>query len=333
MASLKDIASSLDLSIPLVSKVLNGKLGSTGCSEANQQAIFAKAKELNYRPNLVARSLRDGRTGSIGVFVHPLGSPGSDLMERLLMGISARANAFEQRLCLSFFQTDSEFLKHYAATARSELDGLLLAGVAHPKLLGLYKEIEDNGVPIVTLFRDAAEIPGNINIYCADFQIGYLPTRHLLENGCRRIAHIRSFESRYQGYLKALEEKGLQEDPSLVYTAIEKYGVDTGKTAVQHWIQNGIEFDALVAESDHQAFGAVNELLAAGRRIPEDVKVFGVDDSPICGLSPIPLSSVSQQLEEVGSLGVDTLMKRINKNPAESSMISPALCLRASTGN
>ncbi|RKX47677.1 MAG: hypothetical protein DRP64_00410 [Verrucomicrobia bacterium] len=333
MASLKDIATSLDLSIPLVSKVLNGKLGSTGCSETKQQMIFAKAKELNYRPNLVARSLRDGRTGSIGVFVHPLGAPGSDLIERLLMGISARANQFEQRLCLSFFQTDREFLNHYTATARSELDGLLLAGVAHPKLIDLYEQIERNGVPIVTLFRDTTQISDNVNIYCSDFQIGYLPTRHLLENSCRRIAHIHSFESRYQGYCKALEEKGIQEDPSLVYTAIESYGADTGKAAVQHWINNGIEFDGLVAESDHQAFGAINELLAAGRRVPEDVKVFGADDSPICDLSPVPLSSVSQQLEEVGSLGIETLMKRINNKPVDSALISPALCLRASTGN
>ena len=110
MASLKDIAAELGLSIPLVSKVLSGNMGTTGCSEDNRQAILAKAKELGFRPNLVAQALRSGRTGSIGVFIHPLGSPGSDLIERLLMGLSTQANIRGQRLFLSFYETDRDFL-------------------------------------------------------------------------------------------------------------------------------------------------------------------------------------------------------------------------------
>ena len=333
MASLKDIATSLNLSIPLVSKVLSGRMGTTGCSEANRQAILAKAKELGFRPNLVARALRTGRTGSLGVFMHPLGESGSDLTGRMLMGLSAQANILDQRLWLSFYETDGDFLHRFTKTARAEIDGLLVAGVFHPRLVRLYKAIEENGIPVVTMFKNASLTSETVNVFCEDFQTGYLPTRHLLQSGCRRIAHIRSLDMRYHGYLQALEEFGIEEDSALVYTAIQHFDAVTGRESVKNWIKKGVKFDALVAESDHQAFGAVTELLAQGRRVPDDVKVFGVDDSPICALSPVPLSSVSQQVEEIGSQAVNTLMKLIAGEPAESLTIQPKLCLRASSGN
>ncbi|VGO12512.1 HTH-type transcriptional regulator DegA [Pontiella desulfatans] len=333
MASLKDIANELNLSIPLVSKVLSGRMGTTGCSEENRLAILAKAKELGYKPNILARALRNGKTGSIGVFVHPLGAPGSDLVERLLMGLSTQANFREQRLCLSFYETDNEFLQRFGKTARAEIDGLLITGIYHPDLADLYKEIEESGIPIVTLYKNAEKQPGSINVYCDDFQVGYLPTKHLLENGCRKIAHIRSMEARYQGYLKALDEHGVLEDCALVFDAIERYDMDSGREAVLHWLENGIEFDGLVAESDHQAYGGINELLAHGKKVPDDVKVFGVDDSPVCSLCPIPISSVSQQVQEIGALAIDTLIKRIAGDPTESIEVAPELRLRSSTGN
>ena len=330
MASLKDIAVSLNLSIPLVSKVLSGKMGTTGCSQVNKDAIFAKAKELDYQPNLIARALRTGRTGAIGVFIHPMGTAGSNLTERLLAGLTTQANVHEQRLWLSFYETDSDFLHRFSETTRTEIDGLLVVGIFHPELAPLYKAIEANGIPVVTMIENETTQDG-INVFCEDFQVGYLPTRHLLEQGCRKIAHIRSMESRYQGYRTALKEFGIQEEPQLLYTALHHFNAEIGHQAVQHWTQKRVPFDGLVAASDHQAFGATSELLKQGYRVPEEVKVFGVDDSPICDLCPVPLSSVSLEVEALGCQAVDTLMKRINGESVESLTTQPVLHLRAST--
>ena len=332
MASLKDIALASNFSIPLVSKVLSGNMGTTGCSEATRKIILDKAMELGYKPNLAARALRTGRSGAIGVFIHPYGETGSGLSEGLLKGLSLRANACDHRLWLSFYETDHEFLQRFTKTARAEIDGLLIGGIVHPKLTRLHAAIEKNGIPIVTMFKNTQQddMPG-INVHCDDFQIGYLPTRHLLENGCRRIAHIHSYDPRYLGYLKALKDAGMPESPELVYNASYQFDINAGVKAVKHWLQNKIKFDALVAESDHQAFGAINELLKQGIRVPDDVKVFGVDDSPVCILSPVPISSVSQRVEEIGVQAVNVLMKRINKEEVESIAIQPALSLRAST--
>lgn len=308
-------------------------MGTTGCSEATRKIILDKAKELDYQPNLVARALRTGRTGSIGVFIHPTGAKGSDLAERLLMGLSSQANNHDHRLWLSFYQTDREFLHRFTKTARAEIDGLIVAGLFHPKLARLHDAIEKNGIPVVTTFRDASSPVSNNNVCCDDFQVGYLPTRHLIECGCKRIAHIHSLDTRYQGYRKALQDCGLPEIPELVYPASTKFDAETGKASVQHWLTNNIRFDALVTECDLQAFGAINELLNRGIRVPEDVKVFGVDDSPICSLSPVPISSVSQQVEEIGRLAIDTMIKRIAKESTSSTAVAPKLYLRASSGN
>ena len=332
MTTLQDIASSLKVSVPLVSKVLSGNMGTTGCGMPVRQAILSQARRLNYQPNLVARSLQAGRTGSLGVFIHPLGSSGSDLIERLLIGISEQASLYNHRLAIRFYQTDRDFLHSFTKSTRNEMDGLLVAGIFHPRLIRLYKAVEKHGMPVVTMCRSAPPRSNVVNVFCDDLQVGYLPTRHLLEQGCRRIAYIRSIDARYQGYANALREFGLQTDFSLIYPS-KNYDMDAGRDAVRSWIANGLEFDALVAESDHQALGAISELLSHGRRVPEDVKVFGVDDSPLCALGSVPISSVSLQIEEIGMQAVDVLMKRINKEPAESVAIQPVLCLRASSGN
>ena len=331
MALLKDIAAALNLSIPLVSKVLSGRMGNTGCSQVNREAILAKAKELNYQPNLIARALRTGRNEVLGVLMHPMGVAGSDLRDRLLTGLSSQANVHQQRLWLSFYETDNDFINHFAENTRSKLDRLLVVGGFNPQLEELFKAIENKGIPVVTLIKNANKETG-VNVFCDDFQLGYLPTRQLLEQGCLRIAHIHSRDQRYQGYRKALHEFNIEEDPNLVYTAIQRFGPETGCEAVQYWAKNKVELDGLVAESDHQAFGAICQLIKQGRRVPEDVKVFGVDNSPICDLCQIPLSSISQEVETVGRQAVDVLMKRINGETAESLSIQPVLHLRASTG-
>ena len=333
MTSLKDIASELGFSTALVSRVLSGRMGTTGCSEINRKAILAKAEELEYRPNLLAQALRHGRTGTLGVFIHPVGAPGAELIARLLTGLSSQANAHGQRLYLSFYRTDKEFQHHFAKTTRNDVDGLLIAGATHPEMMKLYKNIEQSGTPIVTIFEHLSDQGGDNNVFCDKFMLGYLPTHHLLEKGCRKIAHIRAQDHLYPNHLQALKEFALQENPDLFYNAPNCFDAQTGQKAVRHWIDNGIEFDGLVAESDDQAFGAIHELLARGYRVPEDVKVIGLDDSPLCNKSPIRISSISQQFEKIGAQAVNTLLQLIRKEPLSPVSIKPKLCLRASTAD
>ncbi|MDF3129313.1 LacI family DNA-binding transcriptional regulator [Kiritimatiellaeota bacterium B1221] len=331
MATLKDIANELNFSVPLISKVLSGNMGTTICSDETRLAILAKAKELNYHPNSRARALSLGRSGTIGVFIHSIGLPGSEsLYKQLLEGITQQANIDVLRLCLSFYETDSQFMQSFSQVAKNEIDGLIVAGVHHPNLQKVYEDLKSKGTPVVSVFRDGTPHQNDVNVCCDELQVGYLPTLHLLEKGCRRIAHIRCLDKRYQGYLKALEDHNIAIDPALIFQTECDLTVSTGKRAVQQWIKQGIEIDGLVAESDHQAFGAINELLLQGKRVPEDVKVIGVDNSPICELSPVTISSVKAPMNCMGRKAVQCLLKQIHHQEVSSHSFPPRLHLRAS---
>ena len=91
-------------------------------------------------------------------------------------------------------------------------------------------------------------------------------------------------------------------------------------------------FDGVVAQSDHQALGVLQELLHRDIKVPDAVRVIGVDDSPLCDASPVPLSSVSQEMTEVGRRAVDLLMKQIAGEPVKSVVVPPRLHIRTSTG-
>ena len=135
MASLKRIAAELGVSYTLVSKVLSGRLGTTGVSARTREAILKRAKELDYVPNRLAVALKAGRKGAVGIFLHSIGSPGSDVSERLLRGMAEGLEQSGSRMWLRFFTTDEDFLVACDTRLKREVDGLIVAGLHHPGLM------------------------------------------------------------------------------------------------------------------------------------------------------------------------------------------------------
>ena len=109
MVYLRDIASRLDVSVSLVSKVLNDRLGTTAVSPAVIRSIRETAKEMGYRKNYSAAALREGRHHAIGIFLHRTGVTGSGLLEDLLDGALFEAHARHQKQLLNFFETADDF--------------------------------------------------------------------------------------------------------------------------------------------------------------------------------------------------------------------------------
>lgn len=329
MATLKDIAEELNVSIALVSKVLSGRMGNTGCGAKIRAAILTKARKLGYRPHPLAVALRNGKRAAIGVFLHPLGEDGSGLTESLLTGIAETLNQHDQRLWLTFYQTDQQFLQRCAQSDRLDVDGLIVAGVAHRHLAGPICKLEKSGVPVVTVVSGSLS-PDIVNVYSDERQQTYLSTRHLIARGCRRIAHIQMIADRFVGYRQALQEQDLPFGATLVYQAAD-FKLHTGVAAVRHWLEHGVAFDGVVAQSDHQALGVIHELLRRGMKVPAEVRVIGIDNSPLCLASPVALSSVSQEMPEIGRQAAMLLLKRIAGAPVKSVTVLPKLLARNST--
>lgn len=328
--SLKDVARELGVSYSLVSKVLSGRLGNTGVRPEIKDAILKKAEEMNYRPHPLATALKRGRKGAVGVLVHPIGERGSELAQDVLRGLSRGMDEHGLRLWLRFFETDEEFSKQFDQRLRSEVDGLIVVGLPHPSIYDLLLELHRGGLPIVTAFEEKP-ISGVANVTEDTFRQCYLATQHLLARGARRLVHLRSaLPARFEGFLAAHRDAGVPVDMRLVVPC-DDFRVATGARATAGLLDGGGAFDGLVAQSDHQALGAVHELLRRGLRVPEDVRVTGVDDSAMAQACMVPLTSATSEMERVGYSTANLLARAIEGEATESIMIEPRLAIRASS--
>ncbi len=144
---LRRIAEDLGISVSLASKVLSGKLGTTGAQESTIRAIHEKARELNYRKNQLAAAFRTGRQHVIAVCVHRHGAEGSEIVEEMVAGIAAEAAEFHQRLMILYYQTPEEFHAFVPEVHCNAVDGVIMGGLPHTELLGDLTEMRERGLP------------------------------------------------------------------------------------------------------------------------------------------------------------------------------------------
>ncbi len=331
MATLVDIAKELNISVSLVSKVLNDRMGTTGARPELVESIRETAKRMNYRKNSSALSLRTGRHNAVGIFIHHFGRPGCGSVDSLLHGLSIEAKEHNQRFVLEYFEEAEEFMAFRDLTDKSVMDGLLVGGLPHEELKEALLELKDSGMPVVTIF-DKQISPHLPNVSFDQVEMGRIATEHLVQRGCRKIAHIVDFEERYEGYRAALEHNGLPLEKKLVYReggAVFSY--DRGRRAAGHLLDSQVDFDGIVTQSDEEAMGVKNVLTERGVGIPGQVRVIGMDNAPYCNFSSVPLSSVSQSGSERGRIAFEMLMALIAGQSVESVMILPKLFVREST--
>jgi LacI family transcriptional regulator len=336
--SLKKIAADLGVSYTLVSKVLSGRMGTTGVTAEKREAILKRAQELDYQPNRLAVALKQGRKGSLGIFFHSLGVPGSELSYRFVRQAASSLADHDTRLWLRFFSEDNELLELCRPSLKRELDGLLIAGEPHPAVVEKLLTLEEKGLPVV--FANSRLNVGDdrvVNIQVDNEMQGYLPTQHLIELGSRRIAVFRVPDTfrvsglRYAGFQRALQEKGIKEDPALV-VPVDNFWCGSGFEGMAKLLKTGKKFDAIVAPSDALALGAINYLARhSGIPIKDWPRITGVDDSPMTETSLLPITSATAEMESCASAAVQTLLDKIEGKEVASQRILPRLVARESS--
>ncbi len=335
---IKDIASELGVSNSLVSKVISGNLGTTKVRPELQEKILKRAKELDFRPNPLSSALKRGRFGAIGMLIHPIGVPGSELFDNLLKGITKELNNHGLRLWLQFFEDDKGFFDFCNQEIHRSVDGLIVAGVPHPTIHSLIESLNKDGLPIITSMR-RYPVPNIPNITYNDYLQGKIATQHLIEKGCRHPAFFTVFEpedERKSGYLDALKEAGIPVNEALIVAPdqnlnMHNFSFMAGRQMTERLIKRGVEFDGITGQSDMQAIGAINVLRERGIDVPTKVRVIGVDDSPICTASTLPLSSVTAEMTTIGHELIKRLVAYIEGDKPESLELTPKVIEREST--
>lgn len=330
---MKDIAEDIGVSIITVSKALRNH---PDISAETRARVLKRIKELNYQPNFAARALATGRTFSAGLIVPDLVHP---FFAELAKGLSQVLNEAGYGLLISSSQEQTALEEQQIDQMLARgVDALLLASVqATPDAVA---EISKRKVVCVLIDRCFPGWTGNF-VGMDDRRVGLMATEHLISAGCRAIAHIRGGEvstalGRLEGYRDALCAHGLQPEPEYVVSAgtADEQGDVSGYRAMQRLLRLERRPDGVFCFNDPAAMGAMQAILDAGLRIPEDVALIGCGNVLYSGFLRVPLSSIDQQSAEmgrrIGRLTLGQLGKGRRRKPGRV-LIEPRLVVRDST--
>jgi LacI family transcriptional regulator len=324
--TLLEVARVAGVSASTVSRILNGTAKvAPGKREAVEQAIA----QLNFKPNLFARSLKTGITMTVGVLTQSIES---QYYSRALKGIEVglQESGHSPIIVSGHWQADTDLASLKVLISR-RVDGLIILTGCLDDAAVL--DVARNQPVVIT--ERALQGPNVCSIKLDQRRGGYLATQHLLSLGHTRIAHIAGVqhrpdaEERYQGYLKAHREAGIAVDPALVVQG--DFTDQGGRRALHHLLAAGVQFTAVFCCNDESAMGARLALFEKGIRVPQDISLVGFDDLPISSYMTPPLTTVRQPVFEVGLYAAHKLLTMMGY-PAEDVVIPPLeLMVRGTT--
>jgi LacI family transcriptional regulator len=331
-----DVAKRAHVSIGTVSNVLTGK---RPVSLATRERVLRAVEELGYRPNLLARSLVNRSSKTLGVVAYGLEYYGPS---RTLVGIEQQAAALGYSVLLDLLhRPDGQDVDAVLAelTAR-RVDGVIWA----------VHEVGDNHVWIdearlrslpPMIFLTMEQRPG-ATIVATDNRVGArLATQHLIDVRRRTVGILTGPTSwweareRVTGWRSTLEAAGLEASSSLVAEA--EWTAASGVAALKALLARRPDVDAIFACNDQMALGALHCCLASGRRVPDELAIVGFDNTPESAFFWPPLTTVRQHLAELGRVAVNELHRQIEARqqgalPAPTThLLQPELIVRASS--
>lgn len=312
--SIKDVAREAGVSIATVSRVLNDI---DVVNEETKKKVLDAIKDLGYRPNIVARSLKTQRTKTIGILVPDISS---QVYPEIVRGAEDVANIYDYNiiLCNSDYDMDKE--KEYLRVLKEKMvDGLLYMSISlEEKTINLVNDLDLKTVLVET--KDEKGIFPSVTI--DDIQALYDSTKYLIDKGAKKIAFIgtkqeevNAVTKRYKGYEKALLENGLELDEDLRY--FDGFKVKTGYNGIEKFLESKKDFDAVVCSSDEIAMGAINALRDHGKRVPEDVSVIGFSNIDMSEVFYPKITTVAEPMYDMGSIAMRMLIKLVNKKEVE----------------
>ena len=333
--TIKDIAKIANVSHTTVSRALNNQ---SRIREDTKEKILAIAKELNYRPDFIARSLVMKRTKTLGLVITTIANP---FYTELAQGIEATAHKLGYNIILCSTQSDLATEKIYTDMLRSKgVDGIIFtsAHMGDPNIVDLAEE----GFPIMLVNRrtyhpmvkERVDYVGIDNI-----QGGFWAVEHLIKLGHHRIGIIGgSSESsvgfeRLEGGKEALAKYDLKE--------IDDYFLE-GNFLMESGYRGGMTFmrmaeppTAVFAANDYMALGIYQAVIEGGLRVPEDIAIVGFNDIEFSSMKGIELTTIGQKKYEMGALSVETLVEKIEGRKAGSPkeiILKPELIIRKTCG-
>jgi LacI family transcriptional regulator len=318
VTSLKDVARYTGFSISTISRALSNK---SYVKEHTREKVLEAVRLLNYSPNIMARSLKNGRSNTIALFIPSIQNL---IYPDLTRGVedTARKNGYTVILCNT--DENMEMEKSYINTLRPRLiDGFIIASMMPHS--GYIKQLRKENFPVVLTLRAYDD---SIDAVIVDNkQAAYGAVKYLIERGHRKIAialgnmELNVYSERFKGYRTALEEGGIAFDENFVMR--ERSTISSFYHITKAMLEKGIIPDSVFATTDAQAITVMRAIYDSGYRIPADISVLSFDNVEISSLVEPPLTTVSQPLYEIGVLAAQKLIYQIQYKEKHGVLDNP----------
>jgi LacI family transcriptional regulator len=334
--TLRDISKALNLSVSTVSRALTD---SYQIGEETKKIVLDYAKAHNYVPNRMARSLKEGRTRSIGVVICSIDN---NFVAQMLDGIDQICT--ESGYQIIIMQSKEAQQQERACVDllyASGVDGIMISPTYQTTDFSYLKKLQESGFPIVLFDRISNEMDAH-KITANNFQGAYEATKHLINNGHTKIAHINSnsrltmASERFEGYKKALKDHHIEFKQELV-----KFCDTTTPQTLNESLEKALE--ELLSTTKPQAIFTATDLLSTkclsllhqkGIQIPKDMALIGFSNSDLAELLNPSLSTIYQPSHEIGYTAAQLLINLIkgkDMGPYETIQLNTTLQIRSSS--
>lgn len=333
--TLKDISKALKLSVSTISRALNDNYQ---ISEETKQIVLDYAKRHNYTPNRMARSLKVGKTRSIGVVICSIDN---NFVAQMLDGIDQACTANDYQIIImqskeSYEQEKSCVELLYA----SGVDGIMISPSYQTTDFSHLSKLQERGFPVVLFDRVSKDITAH-KIAANNFLGAYQATVHLILNGNTKIALLNSKSAlamtteRFEGYQQALTEHQVPYNEALV-----KFCDTTNTKDADQQISKALDDllaqkpDAIFTATDLLSTKALAYLKAKGYAIPKDIAMVGFSNSDLAPLLNPALSTVYQPSHQIGELAAQTLINLVKGKdigPPATTLLNAELLIRTSS--
>lgn len=320
---IKDVAKEAGVSPTTVSRVLNDRGYISG---ETRKKVYGAMEKINYYPNEIARALLNNRTYFVGVIVPTVTSPfHGELMEQIEHFLSQRN--YKMLLCNSKNQVEEE--KSYIdMLRRNQVDGMIVG--THNLVTEEYSRLK---MPVIGIDRFLGEDISVVS--CDNYAVGRIATEHLLEQGCKKILCIRGDSKlkmpgnkRSEAYFDTMKKAGL---PTLVLQVpfIKEYAEK--REIISEMLEKHPEIDGIFAGDDLLAVISLTIAREKGIRVPEDLKIIGVDGTKQVMTFVPELTTIQQPIEEIARTAVDKLIDLIDGKKTKSTQDLPVRLCKGKT--
>jgi LacI family transcriptional regulator len=333
--TIHDIAKKLNITASTVSRALQDH---PRISDDTKKAVLKVAQKLNYQPNHIAAALRNGRSKILGIIV-----PNVDrsFFSSVVFGIEEVANkaGYNVMICQSHEDADKE-VKTVDALMNAQVDGVIASFAKSTEDFSHFLKIKERGIPLVIFDRANDEL-GVSHVVIDDYLGAYKAVDHMIQQGCKRIAHLTSpkkisiYRERLRGYKEALLANNLPFDESLVIES--NMQLEDGRKSMEKLLKLSKPVDGVFSASAFGAMGALQVCKERGVNIPKDVAIVGFSNENFTSFSDPALTTVEQHSLEMGNTAAQLFFEQLSAKATgkkilpQKIVLTPTLVIRESS--